>query len=92
MGVGRKKSGRREPLFDATPTPGMALRLSAEDRLGGPPEASGAKAVKAGSAAPGGGRGNARRDDPGAHFHHLDAASGPARDRLEDAAEPAVAR
>jgi penicillin-binding protein 1A len=92
MGVGRKKSGRREPLFDATPTPGMALRLSAEDRLGGPPEASGAKAVKAGSAAPGGGRGNARRDDPGAHFHHLDPTSGLARDRLEDTAEPAVAR
>lgn len=38
MAAFRKKQARHEPLFDATPTPGMGLRLSADDRVGGPPE------------------------------------------------------
>ena len=39
MRAGRKVSGtRREPRFDATPTPGMDLRLSADDRPGGLPD------------------------------------------------------
>src|SRR5262245_32642520 len=38
MGSGRRKQkGRREPRFDAFPIPGFGLRLSARDRVGGPP-------------------------------------------------------
>ncbi|BAT57720.1 penicillin-binding protein 2D [Variibacter gotjawalensis] len=40
---GRRKGERREPLFDATPTPGMQLRLNAEDRVGGAPERKASK-------------------------------------------------
>jgi penicillin-binding protein 1A len=36
MGATRRKAGeRREPLFDATPTPGLDLRLDPRDRPGG---------------------------------------------------------
>src|SRR5215204_4977198 len=48
MGARRRaESGRREPVFDATPTPGMELRLSPADRPGGPPDDdSGTKPAK----------------------------------------------
>jgi penicillin-binding protein 1A len=39
MAATRRKAGeRREPLFDATPTPGLDLRLDPRDRPGGVPE------------------------------------------------------
>jgi penicillin-binding protein 1A len=49
MRAGRKASReRREPLFDATPTPGLDLRLSEKDRPGGPPDAPRPKAKQDG--------------------------------------------
>jgi penicillin-binding protein 1A len=50
MGSGRRKTkGRREPRFDAFPIPGLGLRLSPRDRVGGPPagESAGRRAVTA---------------------------------------------
>ncbi|MEA2935422.1 MAG: penicillin-binding protein [Variibacter sp.] len=37
MGLRRRTADRREPNFDATPTPGMNLRLTPADRPGGVP-------------------------------------------------------
>jgi penicillin-binding protein 1A len=92
MGVGRKRSERREPLFDATPTPGMALRLSPEDRVGGPPEAIDGKKANAGSE-----KGARQRRGAAAEresrLHHLDPVSEPGfQAHLHDDQEPPTAR
>jgi penicillin-binding protein 1A len=69
MGQARRKgAARQEPLFDATPTPGMDLRPDPKDRVGGLPERKPERA---------------RRDTPGRERRSAEERKGRAREAEE---------